>query len=143
MIKINSLKNKLIFLISNEGKSTIPYTWEAILILNIFCCAFFPYFKTFRQTVGWTLLFIAALGKVGQAITKTTITAFVCGIILFCSNISSIAYVGLLFTLTLTMALIADFFITPVVIFIIKPFGKEFDTLVERHQMGLTSPIDR
>ncbi|MDY6933007.1 MAG: MMPL family transporter [Spirochaetota bacterium] len=72
-----------------------------------------------------------AIKDVGHAITLTTIILVSGFIILSFSQIDNTKYFGMLTSMCIFLALLADFFVTPALILLIKPFGKEFNPVAE------------
>lgn len=69
--------------------------------------------------------------SVGRAMAITTIV-LVCGFMVFClSLLESMMYFGLLISLTVTIALIADYFLMPAMILKLKLFGPELTSPAE------------
>ncbi len=68
----------------------------------------------------------ASLRSAGRALTITTITLVGAGGVVMFSKMDMYYYFGMLLSICLVVALLADFFVAPALILLFKPFGKEF-----------------
>ena len=70
---------------------------------------------------------LPSMGEVGRALFITTVV-LVCGfLIMIFSEMASLASFGILVATTVGVALLADFFLLPALVLLVKPFGPEFD----------------
>lgn len=83
------------------------------------------YHNEFAKRRNYEEALLAAMTNVGRALFITSIV-LVAGFSMFTlATLESQTWFGILLTLTIIIALIADFFVMPALILVLKPFGKE------------------
>lgn len=79
----------------------------------------------FKETGGYNTALVSSMKDVGRALFITTIVLVSGFVIMQISKMDSLADFGALVAVTLTTALVADFFLMPALVLVLKPFGAE------------------
>jgi len=86
------------------------------------------YQHEFRQSGNYGDALIYSMTHVGRALFITSIV-LISGFLIFLNSLmDSLAQFGVLVAATISVALLADFFLMPALIIVFKPFGPEFST---------------
>jgi len=79
----------------------------------------------FRRTGGYHEALMAAMKDVGRALFITSVVLVLGFLVMLKSDLDSNANFGMLLASTITLALVANFFLLPALVLTFRPFGKE------------------
>ncbi|MBA3036081.1 MAG: MMPL family transporter [Desulfobacterium sp.] len=82
--------------------------------------------REFLRTGDYRQALQNSLSSVGQAMIITSIVLISAFLVFLYSTMAVLASFGVLLAITISAALIADLFLTPALVLVFKPFGKEF-----------------
>ena len=82
----------------------------------------------YQRTGNYELALHNTFNSVGRALTITTLVLVMGFLVFTLSSMNGTVWFGALMAMTVSLALVADFFLMPALILAFKPFGKEWNT---------------